>query len=159
MPTEAAKRDLSFTTIDEMVRDIDILLSRGYDKKGDWNLAQACCHVSDWMRFPMDGFPRPPLPMRWLLWVMKHTVAPGMRRKILNEGFKTGMMTDPTTVPAPDFMTDEEAARLLRETALRLANFEGALHESPLFGAMDRELALKAGLLHAAHHLALLHPK
>ena len=68
MPTDADKRQLKFETIDDMVRDVDRLISRGYEAKGNWDLAQICAHVTEWMRFPMDGFPKVPLLLRPVFW-------------------------------------------------------------------------------------------
>ena len=159
MPSDSDKRPLEFRCIDDLVRDVDILASRGYEKKGNWDLAQTCMHINEWMRYPMDGFPQAPAPIRIMLWLMKKTVGPGMKKKILAEGFSSGMMTDPKTVPSAGDISEEEAVRKLRETAIRLSEYQSEMHASPLFGEMDVETALKVGLMHAAHHLGFLHPR
>ena len=92
-------------------------MENGYVSNGNWTLGQACSHIADWMRFPLDGFPNPPWPIRAMMWVMKHTVGPGMKRKILAEGFQGGMPTAPETVPAPGDMTDRQGVEKLQETA------------------------------------------
>ena len=135
------------------------LLEQGYVRRGNWSLGQACSHIADWMRFPLDGFPRPPLPMRVVFWIMKHTVAPGMKRKILAEGFRGGMPTAPETVPGENELTDEQGVQKLQQTVDRLASYTGSLHPSPLFGPMDKATLIKVSLLHAAHHLSYLEPK
>ncbi len=156
---EPDKRSLAFANFEEMMAEVHLLLEGGYRSNGNWSLAQACIHIADWMRFPIDGFPKPPLPMRMLFWVMKMTVGPGMKRKILAEGFTGGMPTAPETVPEPDSLTDSEAVELLQQTVDRLAAHDGDFLPSPLFGSMDEETLTKVSLLHAAHHLGYLEPK
>jgi len=157
--TAHKKRQLTFNSTDEMLAEVHSLLENGYRCNGNWSLAQVCGHLSDWMRFPIDGFPKPPLPMRMIFWVMKKTIGPGMKRKILAEGFRPGIPTAPETVPKPDAMTDQQAVELLQQTVDRMKSFQGELIPSPLFGPMDRETQRKVGLLHAEHHLGYLEPK
>jgi hypothetical protein len=153
------KRTLKFTDFDEMMADVRGLMDQGYVSYGNWTLGQVCSHVADWMRFPLDGFPRAPLPIRAMMWVMKKTVGPGMKRKILADGFKSGMPTAPETVAKPDEMTDQQGAEKLQETIGRLMSYEGELKPSPLFGPMDKETLINVSLLHAEHHLGFLEPK
>jgi len=161
MPKSEAqkKRTLKFSDFDEMMADVRTLLDQGYIRHGNWTLGQVCSHVADWMRFPLDGFPRAPLPIRVMMWVMKKTVGPGMKRKILAHGFQGGMPTAPETIPQPDEVTDGQGAQLLQETVKRVMAYEGELNPSPLFGPMDRETLMKVSLLHAEHHLGYLEPK
>ncbi len=156
---EPKKRELKYENLDEMLSDVQALQSGGYVSNGNWTLGQACGHVADWMRFPMDGFPRPPLPMRAMFWLMKVTVAPRMKRKILAEGFQGGMPTAPETVPAAGSITDEQGIQKLNETVSRLKAWNRELIPSPLFGPMDKETLIRVSLLHAAHHFGYLEPK
>ena len=42
--------------------DAENLLARGYDRAGNWDLAQVRGRTSaEWMRFPIDGFPKLPV--------------------------------------------------------------------------------------------------
>lgn len=152
-------RNPKFTDFDAMMADVKQLAERGYEKSGNWNLGQACSHVADWMLFPIDGFPVPPLPIRMLFWVMKKTVAPGMKRKILAEGFKGGTMTAPDTVAKPEEFSDQGGLEKLQNAVIRLQAYEGELRPSPLFGKMDKAMAVKVSLLHAEHHLGYLKAK
>ena len=68
------RRELRFESLDEVAADARQLMSRGYDAVGNWNLAQACSHMNDWMRFPMDGFPNPPFPLSIIFAVLRNTV-------------------------------------------------------------------------------------
>lgn len=156
---EPKKRKLKYENFDAMMSDVRMLHNNGYVSHGNWHLGQAASHVAQWSSFPMDGFPKPPLPIAIMLWVMKHTVMPGMKRKIFAEGFKGGMVTAPETVPQPDAVSDAQGVEELQKVVDRLSVFEGELIPSPLFGKMDREMAVKVTLLHAEHHFGYLEPK
>lgn len=150
--TNARAREIRYQDLDEMMADVDNLLSGGYDKHGNWTLGQATGHVADWARFPMDGFPTPPAPLRLVFWTLRKLgIAEKMATKIKAEGFKPGMSTAPQTVPAQD-APDSEGVEKLRAVVAQLKQHSGPLHESPLFGEMDTQTHGQVTLLHAAHH-------
>lgn len=156
--TKPERRKLTFATLDEMVADAENLLAKGYHKAGNWDLAQVCSHLTEWLRFPIDGFPKIPLVLRPVAWLMRATVGKSMRAKIMTEGFPAGGRTMPQTVFAAG--GDETAAvAKLKETARRFQTYSGAIHPSPLFGAMTKDEALLLQLKHCAHHLGFLVPK
>lgn len=151
-------RELRYTDLPEMLADVEHMLASGYEKHGNWTLGQAAGHVADWARFPMDGFPTPPAPLRLIFWGMRKTgFAAKIANKIIAEGFKPGMATAPATVPSAD-SADEEGVQKLRDVVAQLQRHSGELHESPLFGKMDHETHVSVTLLHAAHHFAFLAP-
>jgi hypothetical protein len=153
------RRQLSFQSLDEVLQDVDHLLEAGYTSAGNWSLSQTCFHLSEWMRFPMDGYPRPSWFMRIVFWFMRMTVAKKMARDILENGFKPGIPTDPRTVPTADSNTDGQAVRELHNTIERFQSFAGPLKPSPLFGAGDKATVTKVNLRHAELHLSFLHPE
>jgi len=154
-----ARRPLRFDDFDHVMRDVNALREKGYDRAGNWSLAQVCSHLADWMAFPLDGFPRAPAPIRALLWAMKNTVGRRQLRKILDSGsMPAGGPTMPQTVAGAG--GDESAAiERLRRTVARFRSHSGPLHPSPLFGALDKETATRLQLVHCAHHLSFLVPK
>ena len=155
MPAE--RRKLNFATLDEVVADAENLLAQGYDKAGNWDLAQVCGHLAEWMRFPVEGFPKLPLLLRPMFRLMRMTVGKSMRAKILAEGFATGVRTMPQTVPPPGGDPAAAVAKL-KEAAERFQAYTGPIHPSPLFGAMNKEDARQLQLRHCAHHLSFLVP-
>jgi hypothetical protein len=152
------RRKLSFTTLDEVAADAENLLAKGYDKAGNWDLAQVAGHVAEWMRFPIEGFPKPPLFIKPMLWLMKVTAGKKMLEEILADGFTPGGRTMPETVPPPGGDPAEAVAKL-RSAVEGWEAHTGEVYPSPLFGAMNRETALALQLRHAAHHLSFLVPK
>jgi hypothetical protein len=156
--TKPERRKLTFASLDEVAADAEMLLARGYDRVGNWDLAQVVGHVAEWMRFPLDGFPKPPIFIQPMLWLMKVTAGKTMRDKILAEGFAPGGRTMPKTVP-PSGGNAAEAVAKLRAVVEKWKAHSGEVHPSPLFGAMTKETALQLQLRHAAHHLSFLIPK
>ncbi len=153
-----SRRELRFETLDDAVRDAEHLLAVGYDKAGNWDLGQCCGHITEWMRFPMDGFPRPPFVLRGVMFLLRNTIGPGMLRKILaDRSMPAGGATLKGTIPPPG--DDARAVEKLRETVGRANAYTGDLKPSPLFGKMTRETWIGLNLIHTAHHLSFLVPK
>ena len=155
---ESQGRELEFDSFDQVLEDVQKLLANGYSASGKWNLAQACGHLNDWMRFPMDGYPKAPLPLRPLLWLMKVTVGRSQLERILADGFRAKTPTMPRTVPAADAMTDAAAVAQFAETIHRFKVFDGPVAPSPIFAEFTLEQARKLQLRHCAHHLSFLTP-
>lgn len=155
----ADRRTLKFDTLADAVRDAENLLVTGYDKVGNWDLAQCCGHLRHWMSYPLDGYPRSPLLFRPLFWVMRNTFAPRMFRKAIAKGdAKAGMPTIPDSVPT----SGQEAApavAALRDAVERWTAHTGPLHPSPLFGRLSKDEWTAGHRIHAAHHLGFLVPK
>jgi hypothetical protein len=159
MNTTPPRRQLVFNDLDAVVRDAERLQVGGYEKVGNWDLAQVCNHLADWMGFPIDGFPNPPAPIRAVLWVVKKTVG---RKKLLGylkeKSFPAGKPTMPQTVhPAGGDV--RAAVERLRQSVGRLKTYTGPIVPSPLFGPMTKDEAVGMQLVHAAHHLSFLIPK
>jgi hypothetical protein len=156
---DTQRRSVAFENLDEVWKDVMTLLADGYSASGNWNLAQVCAHLNDWMRFPMDGYPKPPAPIRAILWVMKVTIGRKQLNGILNDGFRPKTPTMPQTVHATGEETDAAAAEQFLETINRFRNYDGPIATSPVFGKLTAEEALNLQLRHCAHHLSFLTPK
>lgn len=159
MNDRPARRELAFKDLDEVIADIENLRAKGYDKAGKWNLAQICGHVSEWMRFAIDGYPPNGCVIGSILWMMKVTLG----KKVLRNTIRTNKMpaggpTNPSTVAPAD--SDETAAiEKLKGVIARFRAHTGEYHPSPLYGSWTRDECLKLNLVHAAHHLSFLVPK
>jgi hypothetical protein len=151
------RRQIRFESLDDVVRDAEGLLAKGYDRAGNWDLAQVCGHVANWMTYPVEGFPRPPAPIRAMLWLMKKAVGRGKFEKYLAEGMPAGKPTMPESVPPPGGDPAAAVARL--KQAVEKFKAAGGVHPSPLFGPMTKDEATRLQLIHAAHHLSFLVPK
>ncbi len=152
------RRALTFNTLDEVVADAENLLATGYERAGKWDLAQVCDHVAEWMRFPVQGFPKAFLPIRLILWMMKVTIG---RKKfegyLATKSFPAGKPTMPETV----FKAGGDplaAVAKLKQSVEALQNYKGEVHPSPLFGKMTYDECVRMQLVHCAHHLSFLVP-
>ena len=152
------RRGLTFATLDDAVRDAENLLAKGHDKAGNWNLAQVCNHLAEWMRFPVEGFPKLPLFLRPVFWLFRKTVGKAKRRKYTAEGMPSGKPTMPQTVSLPGGDAAAAVAKL-KETAERFKAHAGPVYPSPLFGPMTKDEALQLQLKHCEHHLSFLVPR
>ena len=153
------RRPLVFHDLDAVARDAESMLNTGYDKAGTWDLAQCANHIAEWMRFPVEGYPKAPAPIRAMLWMLRKTIG---RKKLLtylkDKSFPVGKPTIPQTVTAPG--GDPKAAvEKLKSSVERLKAYTGTIVPSPLFGPMTKDEAVGMQLVHAAHHLSFLVPK
>ncbi|RMG01091.1 MAG: DUF1569 domain-containing protein [Planctomycetota bacterium] len=148
-----ARRELAFSTIDEMIADVESLLARGYRREGNWTLAQVCDHLAIFFRGPVEGYPSGKIP-----WYVR-LLAPLILRRIL----KTGKLAEGVRVPESllpgEPGDDAEAVRNLIEAAKRYRDHQGKLHANPVFGNLDRATSDRLQLIHAAHHLSFLIPE
>jgi len=153
------RRALQFHDLDEVVRDAENLHAKGYEKAGNWDLAQICGHLAEWLRFPVEGFPKAPAPIRAVFWVLRKTVG---RKKLLTYittgSFPAGKPTMPETVPPPGGDPREAIAKL-KASVERLKAYTGPIVPSPLFGPMTKNQAVRMQLVHCAHHLSFLVPR
>jgi hypothetical protein len=159
MTTTPQRRQLRFNDLGEVARDAERLLAGGYERTGNWDLAQVCNHLADWMGFPIDGFPKPPAPIRAMLWAMRKTIG---RKKLLqylaDKTFPVGKPTMPQTIHSEGGDAGAAVERL-KLNVERLKTYTGPIVPSPLFGSMTKDEAVGMQLVHAAHHLSFLIPK
>lgn len=154
--SDAGRRTLRFASLREAIADAESMLATGYHQQGQWDLAQICDHLAAWMTFPMDGFPRAPLPMRMLLWGLRNTVGRRELERVLsNKEMTVGAPTFRTTV-MPANRDSAGAIKRLKRIVTRFETYPGQLHPSPLYGKLTYEQWSSLHLVHSAHHLSFL---
>jgi hypothetical protein len=158
MTEMAQRRELRFHNLDEVVRDAEHLQEVGYSKVGKWDLTQLCKHLVEWMRYPVDGYPKLGCLIGPMLWLMKVTIGKRILRTILaTSSMRAGAGTLKQTVFEPGGDSAEAVDRL-KQTVQRFKAHGGDYYPSPLFGFLTRDEALKLQLVHCAHHLSFLIP-
>ena len=147
-----ARRPLVFNNLDEVVRDAETLLTRGYEKAGNWDLGQVCEHLGRSMQASLDGFGvRAP-------WFLRVFLAPFFKRRI----FKTrvmpaGIKGPPELMPGPQ--VDETAAHKNFDAQLaRVRDHPDGFQKHPFFGKLTAEEWRQFHLIHSSLHLGFLFP-
>lgn len=159
MSNPTRRRVLEFRDLEDAVRDAELLSELGYERVGHWDLPQVCGHLVEWLRYPLDGYPKPYWVLVPLLWLVRHTIGPGQLRNALASGtLPEGTPTLASTIPAPGGAADA-ALEEFRATVARFQQHSGPYLPSPMFGPLDRDTATRLQLLHCAHHLSFLIPK
>jgi hypothetical protein len=151
---------LDFRSLDEAVAYARQCHAEGYDRTGNWDLAQTCRHMTDWLRAPLDGPPPMPWLMKFPMTVIRWTLGPGLLKKFLTERrLPAGMGTVKPTLHAPE-PDATDAVEEFAATAARFTAHTGPwLRPSPLFGKLDPERTLAIQLVHCMHHFGRLKPR
>jgi hypothetical protein len=147
----AERRTLTFARLDQVMPDVDRLFE-GHKTVGQWSLGMICNHLGTALQSSVEGFPgRAP-------WLVRKTIAPFVKRKILRTGQMTeGIKVPEAFLPKPGLDARAEAEALL--VALRFyAARTGPLAEHPFFGRISRDEWTRLHCIHCAHHLSFVHP-
>lgn len=144
---ESRRRPLHFTSLDEVMPDVERLLI-GHTTVGRWSLAQICSHLAMAVNYSVDGYPGlgP--------WVLRRTIGPWAVRRT----FRTGRV--PQGLPLPrkyhpqpgsEARTEAEA---LRAALARFTAHIGPPVEHPFGGRLTRADWHRFHAVHCAHHLS-----
>lgn len=145
-------RSLEFQDAKAVQAELDRLHRGGYQRRGQWDLAQICDHLSFFIAGSLDGANyRVP----WLFKVLFGRLA--LRRILTQRRMKSGGPTPQRPLPAPG---GDEAAAVARLSQLlqRMEAHAGEFHPSPFFGHLTPQQWRDLHLIHCAHHLGFLMP-
>ena len=147
-----AQRNIAFADYTEVLAEVDRLHRGGYEKLGQWDLAQICDHLTYFMLASLDGAK---FKVPWLLKVLLGRLV--LRRILKTRRMKPGAPTPQKPLPAAG--GDPEAAVIrIKQTVARLQAHHGELVASPFFGYLSPEQWRDLHLIHCAHHLGYLQP-
>lgn len=146
-------RQLRFGDFTEALDELERLHRGGYEKLGQWDLAQACDHLAYFIRGSLDGWG---FRVPWLVKVLFGRLV--LRRILKQKRMKAGVPTPQRPLPAPG--RDEAAAVAgLRREVERLLAHAGQMCDSPFFGHLTPEQWRELHLIHCAHHLGFFAPR
>ena len=147
-------RELRFSDLTAASREAESLLNCGYERHGNWTLAQVCRHLRLVQDSSVDGYPR------WM--ALFAPLRPVMRRlllpRIMSGDSPTGIPTTPIYAP-PGQLDDTEEVAKFAESVHRFYAHAGPYEPHPAFGRMDRDSLEDIHAAHAAHHLRFLTPR
>jgi hypothetical protein len=146
-------RQLEFQNNGQVTAELDRLRQGGYERAGNWDLAQVCDHLRYFIEGSLDGhqFQVP--------WVIKILFGRLVLWRILGQGrMKAGITTPQKPLPLPG---GDEAGAVdrLKRVLQRLDAHAGEFHASPFFGKLTPAEWRQLHLIHCAHHLGFLIPK
>jgi hypothetical protein len=151
--SKANKRRLEFQTGDEVVADIQRLLSGGYTRTKNWNLTQICEHLTATMVGEMEG-----LGFR-LPWVLRATAGKLFTNWILRTRKMPGVPTLPSLQPKSASDVEDETIIQNCVTAIRQSeSFTGSLDDYPFVDNLLHDQWRQFMWIHASHHLGFLVP-
>ena len=143
----------SFAEIEAFVQKLQL---SGYVACGKWNLAQICEHLSDWMNYPMVGFPKSGPMVAALLFCVRCLAGRKLYRDVVSkQRMKPGQPTLPQSV-YPNTLDESRSVERLIATMQALQNYRGNLIPSPLFGKLTHSEYVSLHIAHCAHHLSFL---
>ena len=135
-----------------VTRDVERLLEDGHTTLGRWTLAQICNHLSESIRYSLDGFPgrRAPWPARVTLGKLIGSLMLATGR--IKEGVPLA------GVYQPDVTLD--AREQLKILAAVIERFQQAqqFKVQPLLGNMNRQQWERFHCIHCGHHLSFVLP-
>ena len=146
------RRTLTFSSLHQIMPEVDCLLRNGHTTLGQWSLGQIFNHLTDSMTFSVQGFPR------LAPWIIRKTIGPIMLSRILKKGvFPSGLMLPKKFAPKPGAEPRAEA-EALRAAINYYASYTGKMSAHPLSDKFTRAQWDRLHAIHCAHHLGFVLP-
>lgn len=146
------QRRLTFTSLDQIMPEVDRLLSAEYTLAGQWSVGQICKHLTNAITFSVEGYPA------LAPWIVRKTIGPVLMQRILKKGvFPQGIGLPAKFAPKPGCDARAEA-EALRAALRHYQGHTGAMGEHPLSGKLTRAQWDAFHIIHSAHHLGFVVP-
>src|SRR5688572_9721228 len=121
----AARRSLAFTSIDEILKDVDRIVAAeragSLRRTGNWTVGQVLGHLAAWINYSWDGYPPQATPP-WLIRVIARRLKNRFISRPMGAGMKLGRIPGGTLGTEP--LSTEEGARRYHEALARLKRRE-----------------------------------
>lgn len=147
------RRNIAFTTLDEVRDDIQTVAAGSYVTVGEWSFAQILDHLGSSLNASIDGFPFK------ANWMVRWLVAPFVKNSILTKQMKPGFKLPrkfSSYLPSDDCTMDEALPKVL--AAIKRLETESPVADHPFFGKMASEEWMCLHLRHAELHLSFVVP-
>lgn len=152
-PEQTHRRDIAFTTLDEVREDIQTVAAGSYVTVGEWSFAQILDHLGSSLNSSIDGFPFK------ASWMVRWFVSPFIKNSILTKQMKPGFKLPgkfSSYLPSDDCTMDEALPKVL--AAIKRLETETPVADHPFFGKMASEEWMCLHLRHAELHLSFVVP-
>lgn len=154
--TVSERRTLSFSSMDDILRDVDALDSAATrHATGNWSPAEVVQHVAKLIEFSLDGFT---FTMPWPIRAFGRLVRGSALRRPMKPGLKFPKSAAPALEPDPNIPW-EVAVKRLRTAIGRINAGERMTQPSPVLGDMSHEDWVKLHCRHSEMHLSFVHPE
>jgi hypothetical protein len=144
------QRQLHFNDFAEVCAEVNRLHRGGYEKLGQWDLAQICDHLAYFMQGSLDGFT---FRVPWLIKVLFGRLV--LRSILKHRRMKEGAPTPQKPPPAAGG-DEPTAVGQFHKVVERFQAHTGDFHSSPFFGYLTPQQWSELHLIHCAHHLGFL---
>jgi hypothetical protein len=152
LPDWSLRRDLTFRTFDDALAEVDRLLARPYERRGNWDLAQACDHLADAFDGSLRGFS---FAAPWFIRALFGKLGLWYVLRYRSIPIRPRMPKDQEPVAGKN---PQACVARLRESIRSFEASQAAPAMHPFFGRISHEQWRQVHLFHTAHHLAFLHP-
>jgi hypothetical protein len=147
----ATRRQLTFTSLDEILADAERAVASNAATTGNWSLGKILEHVATVMEKFVDGFEtKPPLPVRLICrWFLKN--------RFLRNGMQPGYQLRGKIAKEllPDNTDPQQALQHLRQAVEHMKNHTGDIAH-PFFGPMNRQEFIGMTCRHAEMHMSFI---
>lgn len=154
--SQPKRRDISFSSLEEVVSDIEALAGSEYQTTGSHSFGNIVQHLATTNEMLVGNIVPPKLP-----WFMRLAM-PFLRNGILNGPVEPGFKLPNAAMQEFFWSSTEvdlsEAIENFR-TSVNTYNEKGPLPAHPIFGKATREQIDNITLQHAAMHMSFVHPK
>lgn len=148
------RRPLTFADLTEAVSDARGLQETGYERAGNWSLAEVVDHLNKSLMMALEppGFKAPAIVRPLLKWLIFGKMKRG---DVITFRAKAPAAMQPDA----DLDVDATLAEFERLAEVVESGDKELLPTHPIFGAFSREEWLTMQRWHAAHHLSFLVPR
>ncbi len=149
----AARREITITSLHEVMPEIDRMLENGYDRCGNWALGDVCNHLTQSVQNSVEGFGFK------ASWFLRMTLAKVAKRQIFATGKMRAGISVPQLNPKGTNLDDRAEAEALRAAIAYYLTTPSPRAEHPFFGKMTSEDWDRLHAIHSGHHLSFLIPR
>lgn len=148
------RRKLHIRDFDALAAEAERLAATGYQKVGNWNLAQACEHLAIVMEGSLDGFKFPPAS-----WFWRCVLGPAIIRMTVGTWWMpTGLQCPDVSFAPRGNLSDAASVARFRRACERVRDWQGSYHAHPILGRITADHWRRIHLIHGMHHLNFLVP-